>query len=91
MRKRGQRRKSNSFRAWPGNLARVATAKAFIPHRVVYSSLQRPNEVYLADSAETVKGRAPITTFNKSFTARELPQGKPTDGSRATAHPWKAC
>jgi len=48
----------------------------------VYSSLQKPAEVYLAESAGKLDEARPITSFNKLFTERELPQGKP--------YRWKA-
>jgi len=83
--------KVEQLSGWPGTYARVATAKASSRIAFVYSSLQRRMRSILADSAERLKDARPITTFNKSFTARELPQESPTDGSRATAHPWKAC
>ena len=69
--------KVEQLSGWPGTYGRVATAKASSRIAFVYSSLQRPDEVYLADSAERLGDARPITTFNKSFTERELPQGKP--------------
>ena len=48
----------------------------------VYSSLQKPAEIYLADSPDKLAEARPITNFNKLFTERELPQGKP--------YRWKA-
>jgi dipeptidyl aminopeptidase/acylaminoacyl peptidase len=42
----------------------------------VYSSLERPTEIYLADNPSLQNAR-PITSFNKLFTERALPQGKP--------------
>ena len=43
---------------------------------------EAPEEVYLADSAADISRARPITSFNKLFTERELPQGKP--------YRWKA-
>ena len=48
----------------------------------VYSSLTTPTEVYLADGPNAVANARPITSFNKLFTERDLPQGKP--------YQWKA-
>ena len=42
-----------------------------------YSALTQPTEVYLADSADKLNQSRPLTTFNKLFTERDLPQGKP--------------
>src|SRR5207302_2067780 len=57
-----------------------------VPHspRVafVYSSLNKPAEVYLAESASDLSQAKAITSFNKLFTERDLPQGKP--------YRWKA-
>jgi dipeptidyl aminopeptidase/acylaminoacyl peptidase len=43
----------------------------------VYSSVERPIEVYLADSPDQLQNARPITAFNKLFAQRELPKGKP--------------
>jgi dipeptidyl aminopeptidase/acylaminoacyl peptidase len=48
----------------------------------VYSSLQKPAEVYLADSPDKVGEAHPITSFNKFLAEKDLPQGKP--------YRWKA-
>src|SRR5579864_1150964 len=62
---------------WKGTFEGVSA----VPHspRVafVYTSLQKPPEVYLADSASKLDQARPITAFNKLFAERELPQGKP--------------
>ncbi len=47
-----------------------------------YSSLTQPAEIYLAESPNAIAPARPITQFNKLFTDRELPQGKP--------YQWKA-
>jgi dipeptidyl aminopeptidase/acylaminoacyl peptidase len=43
----------------------------------VYSALDRPAEVYLAESADSLTRARPITSFNQLFTERALPEGKP--------------
>ena len=47
-----------------------------------YSSLTQPAEVFLADEPSALATARPITSFNKLFTERDLPQGKP--------YQWKA-
>ena len=67
---------------WQGTYEAIST----VPHspRVafIYSSLTKPAEVYWADSAADLSHARPITSFNKLFTERDLPQGKP--------YRWKA-
>jgi dipeptidyl aminopeptidase/acylaminoacyl peptidase len=60
-----------------GTYASVSTTP-HSPHvAFLYSSLDKPEEVYLADSAANLSHARPITSFNKLFTERDLPQGKP--------------
>jgi len=47
-----------------------------------YSSLTTPTEIYLTDGPSALATARPITSFNKLFTERDLPQGKP--------YQWKA-
>jgi dipeptidyl aminopeptidase/acylaminoacyl peptidase len=73
------------FRAlasWPGTYQTIATAKHSPRVAVVYSALDKPTEVYLADSAQDISHAVPVTSFNKLFTERALPQGRP--------YTWKA-
>jgi dipeptidyl aminopeptidase/acylaminoacyl peptidase len=42
----------------------------------VYSTVDRPTEVYLADSAQKLETARAITSFNQLFTKRDLPKGK---------------
>jgi dipeptidyl aminopeptidase/acylaminoacyl peptidase len=67
---------------WPGTYAQISVAEHSPRIAFVYSSLGKPEEVYLADSAVKLDEAKPITSFNKLFTARDLPQGK--------AYQWKA-
>ena len=62
---------------WPGTYDTVAVAAHSSRVAFVYSSLQRPTEVYLAESADKLASARPITAFNKLFTERALPEGKP--------------
>src|SRR5437762_9870779 len=61
---------------WSGTYERLAAASHSPRIAFTYSSLQRPTEVYLAESVEQLRQAKPITAFNKLFTERELPQGK---------------
>ncbi len=67
---------------WPGTYSRIAVAAHSPRVAFVYSSLGKPEEVYLAESAAKLDQARPITSFNKLFTERDLPQGKP--------YQWKA-
>ena len=67
---------------WKGTYASIATSPHSSHIAFLYSSLNKPEEVYLADSAGDISHARPITSFNKLFTERELPQGKP--------YRWKA-
>jgi dipeptidyl aminopeptidase/acylaminoacyl peptidase len=68
--------------AWPGTYSNISVAAHSPKVAFIYSSLGKPDEVYLADSATTLDQAKPITNFNKLFTERDLPQGKP--------YQWKA-
>ena len=67
---------------WPGTYSRISVAAHSPRVAFVYSSLGKPDEVYLADGASKLDPGRPITSFNKLFTERDLPQGKP--------YQWKA-
>lgn len=67
---------------WAGTYDRLSVAEHSTRLAFVYSSLERPTEVYLADSPDQLQNARPITAFNKLFTERDLPQGKP--------YRWKA-
>jgi dipeptidyl aminopeptidase/acylaminoacyl peptidase len=68
--------------AWPGRYANLSTAVHSSRVAFVYSSLGKPEEVYLAESAAQLDQARSITSFNKLFAERDLPQGKP--------YKWKA-
>jgi dipeptidyl aminopeptidase/acylaminoacyl peptidase len=67
---------------WEGTYEILATSAHSQSIAFVYSSLQKPVEVYLAESPAKLDQARPITSFNKLFTERDLPQGKP--------YRWKA-
>ena len=80
-----QRSQSDKFSkqsGWSGTYEHIETAASSPKIAFVYSALQKPNEVYLADSADKLQDARPITSFNKLFSERDLPQGKP--------YQWKA-
>ena len=67
---------------WAGSYEVVTTAQ-HSPHiAFVYSTLEKPIEVYLAEGADKLQQARAITSFNQFFIQRELPQGKP--------YRWKA-
>ena len=78
-----------SFRkleGWPGTYAHVATAADSPRIAFTYSEVDKPTEVYIADNPGQLAEARPITSFNKLFTERDLPKGKPsrwtsTDGT----------
>ncbi len=67
---------------WSGTYELLATAPKSTRVAFVYSSLQRPTEVYLAESADKLREAKPITAFNVGLTESDLPEGKP--------YRWKA-
>ena len=67
---------------WPGTYSTISIAAHSPKIAFTYSSLSKPTEIYLADSAATLDQAKPITSFNKLFAERDLPQGKP--------YKWKA-
>jgi dipeptidyl aminopeptidase/acylaminoacyl peptidase len=67
---------------WPGTYESISSASHSPRVAFVYTSLGKPAEVYLAESAAKFDQARAITSFNKLFTERDLPQGKP--------YQWKA-
>jgi dipeptidyl aminopeptidase/acylaminoacyl peptidase len=72
----------HKLNGWDGTYETISPALHSPRIAFVHSSLQKPTEVYLAESADKLDQARPITSFNKLFTERELPQGKP--------YRWKA-
>jgi len=72
-------RKLNS---WSGTYEIISTATHSPRIAFIYSSLQKPAEIYLADSSDKLAEARPITSFNKQIADTDLPQGKP--------YKWKA-
>ena len=62
---------------WPGTYGPAATTTNSSRIAFTYSEVDKPTEVYIADSADKLDAARPITSFNKLFTERDLPKGKP--------------
>ena len=67
---------------WPGTYGDFSLAKRSPRVAFIYSSLQHPPEVYIADALDKIGAAHAITSFNKLFTQRALPKGVP--------YRWKA-
>ena len=72
---------------WAGSY--VAPAVAAHSSRIVFtfSAIERPNEVYIADGVDKLAGARPVTSFNKLFTERDLPEAKVYRWSSADGTP----
>lgn len=76
---------SDAFRrvgTWTGTYADISAAKHSPRVAFTYSSLQKPEEIYLADGIDKLDEARPITSFNQFLAQKDLPQGKP--------YRWKA-
>jgi dipeptidyl aminopeptidase/acylaminoacyl peptidase len=62
---------------WNGTYEKIATADHSPRIAFVHSTIEKPNEVYIAESIDKLQEARPITSFNKLFTERDLPKGKP--------------
>jgi dipeptidyl aminopeptidase/acylaminoacyl peptidase len=67
---------------WSGSYENISAAEHSPRLAFVYSALQKPEEIYLAESADKLANARPITSFNKQLAGEDLPQGK--------AYRWKA-
>jgi acylaminoacyl-peptidase len=67
---------------WPGTYETLAAATRSGRVAFVYSSLEQPTEVYLAESLDHLDQARPITCFNRLLAGRALPEGRP--------YRWKA-
>lgn len=72
----------HKLNGWEGTYEILSTTPHSQRIAFVYSSLQKPAEVYLAQSPDKLHQARPITSLNHLFTERDLPQGKP--------YRWKA-
>ncbi len=62
---------------WAGSYEIPAAASQGSRIAFAYSTTVRPTEVYIADGPDKLAQARPITSFNKLFTERALPQAKP--------------
>jgi dipeptidyl aminopeptidase/acylaminoacyl peptidase len=62
---------------WAGTYESPAAASEGSRIAFAYSATVRPTEVYIADGPDKLAQARPITSFNKLFTERDLPQAKP--------------
>jgi dipeptidyl aminopeptidase/acylaminoacyl peptidase len=62
---------------WPGTYSTISAAAHSPKIAFVYTSLGKPEEIYLADSIDKVDQARPITSFNKKLADADLPQGEP--------------
>ena len=72
----------HKLNGWSGSYQQISTTPRSARLAFVYSSLQKPAEVYLADGPDKLDQARPITALNHLFAERDLPQGKP--------YRWKA-
>ncbi len=63
--------------AWPGTYGKISAATHSPRIAFIFSSLNQPEEIYLADSADKLNQARPITTFNQFLAEKDLPQGHP--------------
>jgi len=63
--------------SWPGTYANISTTPHTAKVAFVYSSLGKPDEIYLADSVDKLDQARAISSFNKKLAEADLPQGKP--------------
>ena len=61
---------------WAGTYEKVSPSRNSSRVAFVHSMLQKPAEIYLAESPEKLREARPITAFNQLFNERVLPQGK---------------
>jgi dipeptidyl aminopeptidase/acylaminoacyl peptidase len=62
---------------WAGTYEIPASAVQSSRIAFLYSAIERPTEVYIADAPDKLRQARPITSFNKLFTERDLPRAKP--------------
>ena len=62
---------------WNGTYQSLSAAEHSPRIAFVHSSYQQPAEVYLAEGVDKLNDARPLTSFNKVFTERDLPQAKP--------------
>lgn len=64
-------------KGWDGTYEWLATSPQGSSIAFVHSTLEKPTEVYFADSIDKLKEAHPITSFNELMNERAQPRGKP--------------
>jgi dipeptidyl aminopeptidase/acylaminoacyl peptidase len=72
----------HKLNSWLGTYELISAAQHSPRVAFIYSSLQKPTEVYLAESPSQLGEAHAITFFNKKLADSDLPRGKP--------YQWKA-
>jgi dipeptidyl aminopeptidase/acylaminoacyl peptidase len=72
----------HKLNSWEGTYENISTTLGSPRIAFIYSSLQKPAEIYLADSPDRLAEAKPITNLNQNLAEKDLPQGKP--------YRWKA-
>ncbi len=62
---------------WAGTYETPASALKSPRLAFAYSAIERPTEIYIAEGPDKLTTAKPLTSFNKLFTERQLPQAKP--------------
>jgi dipeptidyl aminopeptidase/acylaminoacyl peptidase len=62
---------------WAGTYESLSAAAHSPRVAFTYSAIERPAEIYIAESPDRVSRARAITAFNKLFTERDLPRAKP--------------
>jgi len=62
---------------WTGTYHLIASAEHSPRIAFVHSTLEKPTEVYIAESVDQLQEAEPVTSFNQLFSERDLPRGKP--------------
>jgi dipeptidyl aminopeptidase/acylaminoacyl peptidase len=76
----GQPKPGAAFSAqpgWPGTYEKITVAAHSPRVAFVHSTLDKPAEVYVAESADKLPAARALTSFNQLFSERDLPRGKP--------------
>jgi dipeptidyl aminopeptidase/acylaminoacyl peptidase len=68
--------------SWSGTYEQISAAQHSPRVAFIYSSLQKPAEVYLAEGPDKLNEAKPITNLNANLADKDLPQGEP--------YRWKA-
>ncbi len=72
---------------WAGTYEIPAAAAQGSRIAFAYSTTMQPTEVYMGDGPDKLAQARPITSFNKFFTERDLPQAKPYHWTSADGTP----